>query len=353
MRSRKHQVVLVWGVLVIGGVAAALGYYASSTALVSEPPSRGFDGWVALLQPASAVEADVQVQVTASALSRGSEPVMAYSVSMCGGDDFHGFLLVGGLARLQGAQVSGAPGGVRNLSEAELSVENMGNGTTTTYGRVQIIQIDISDLPACLASTPKDEFGGVGMRVEGTAEAPVVSVSENVFIRGAVERWSMPYVGNFPGAGQQLGVFRIEGGIRGEYIRPRSMAVAVDAGRTPLGLEVTDARPPVERADLASWRQAVPFQGTAKVRDVRRQAELQRWSVVSAIGLAVFGSIVASMIFEAVRPSAKSLESSQHVAQTSGPPAVERPQQARMRPTFVLAAIAGYVIGRLRGRLRR
>ena len=353
VRTREHLGGIVLGILMLGGMGSALGYYATSAALAPEPPAKAFDGWIGILEPAAMVESDAQVRVNAFALTHTFRPRMAYGATVCGTGSFSGYFLIGGDARLVNATLEAGPGEARLLPDGDLNVTDVGDGSVVTYPAVQVIQVSLKDLPPCLGTVANEGYIGVGFRIEGTVSAPVVASNDGL-LDAAVERWSMPYVGGLPGAGQRLGVFRISGAIRGDFVRPAAFAATVDAGRVPLGLDLSDARPPTEAVDRASWYQPKPFQATAKVRDSSYQTTLQGWSALSAIGLGVFGSIVASVLFGWTRSQARSEVG---VAGVDLTPIAVQPRNGASRLTrvswrWVLAAGAGYVLGRFRGRIR-
>jgi len=352
VRSRRHLAAIFWGLLILTGPGSALGYYTVSAALTPEPPAKAFAGWIGILQPTSTLEADVQVRVNAIALTHTSRPRMAYGATVCGSGPFSGYFLIGGDARLQSATLSAGPGAARQLPDGDVNVDDLGDGSTVTYPAVQVIRVSIKELPRCLGTVADEGYIGVGFRIEGTASGPVVASSGGPFLDGAVERWSMPYVGSFPGAGRHLGEFRISGAIRGDFVRPAAFAATVDAGPVPLGLDLSDARPPTEAVDRASWYQPEPYQATAKVRDSGYQTTLQRWSALFAIGLGVFGSIVASSLFEWTRSRTRSgvAETRAHLTPIQWQPMKEPTRPTRVAWRWVMAAGAGYVVGRLRSR---
>lgn len=277
---------------------------------------------------------------------------MAYSATVCGGDPFSGYLLLGGDARLDSATLSASPGAARKIPSGDVTVIDESDGLTVTYPDVQVIQVSLKDMPRCLGTPADEEFVGTGFRIEGTASGPVTASGGGPFLDSAVERWSVPYVGNFPGKGQALGEFHIIGAIRGDFVRPRAFAATVDAGPVPLRLDLGDARPPTEAVDRASWYQPRPYQATAKVRDSNYQTALQRWSALFAIGLGVFGSIVASSLFEWTRSRREQEvgEAAPIATATQRQPANEPTRPTRVACVWVMGAGLGYVVGRLRRR---
>ena len=350
--------------LVLSGVSSALGYWATSTGLESEPPARTFDGWIGVFQPERDVASGVQVKLSAYALSdrETEKPRMAYSATACGAGPFSGYLLIGGDARLDNVTIQAPPDDARVLPAGDLEVADEGDGSVTTYQDVQVVRVSLQDLPRCLGSGADDSFSGVGFRIEGNAAGPVTTSSGGL-LPGAVQRWSMPYIGNFPGAGGRAGVFRFKGAIHGEFVRPIPLAAAVDAGPVPLRLELSDSRPPTDSVDRASWYLPQPFQGTVKVRDSSYQSTLQRWNTFSAIALGVFGSIVAAMLFEWTRSRAQSPSANLGLTPAESIPGSDpvqlvasRPQRPRSAPTlgaWVPIAVVGYLLSRLSRRRGR
>jgi hypothetical protein len=347
-----------WLLLAVGGLSSSLAFYATSTALSAVPPATQFQGWVVVVEPAEAFEEEHQVQVSAFALNHATAPTMAYGVAVCGDSPFRGYLLIGGDARLQDAELMAGRGDARELPPGDLEVDDQASGQLLNFRDVQVVEISLSGLPECLHRRIDEDFAGTGLRIEGQARAPIVSTSGGL-VDGAASRWSMPLVGRLPGTGQQLGVFGMSGAVNGEFLRVSPFAALVDAGSVPLNVELADARPPTETVDRASWYDTVPLQPTVKVTNASSETALQRWNALSAIALGVFGSIFASVIFEwlRLRPdlrprAAFDVEAVMNVEAAGG---IEQPRtpaaRTRLR-TWGWAAVAGYAFGRF-GLLRR
>jgi hypothetical protein len=347
---------MVWIMLVLCGVGSALGFYATSTALEAEPPAKTFEGWIGVLVPKADIASEVQVRVSALALSHGERPRMAYGATACGGGSFSGYLLIGGNARLDPATLQAPPRDAQMLPPGDIEVTNEADGSVTQYRDVQVVQVSLRNLPRCIGSVANDGFAGVGFRIEGEAASPV-STSAGGLLRAAVQRWSMPLVGSFPSAGIQAGVFRIDGAIRGEFVRPIPLGAAVDAGPIPLRLDLSDSRPATDSVNRANWYLPQPFQATAKVRDASYQSTLQNWNAFCAIALGVFGSIVASMLFEWARSRVRTTTVAANPTTNLKMAGAAHPQgvaPSRQRPRSALApwagaslAALGYLVGRL------
>ncbi len=349
MRSRERLAVLVWGIILLGAVASGCGYYAVSVALGPEPPARVVKGWIAILQPATDLDAGLQVRVNAFALSHADSPRMAYGLNVCGSHPFSGYMLIGGDARLNGVALNASRNVAKWLPGGGVKVADQGDGSLASYEGVQVIRVSIKDPPPCLGAPSDEAYVGTGFRVEGYASGPVVASSSGLGLNAAVERWSMPYVGGLPGLEHRIGIFAISGAIDGDFVRPVSFSATVDAGAVPLGMEASDARPPADSVDRASWHGSQPFQATTKVRNSAYETNLQRWSAICAISLGVFGSIMASMLFELIRSSTSSSGGrSIPLVALKGQSENGRGQLATKGCMWLLTAIAGLVLCRLR-----
>ncbi len=336
---------------IAAGLGSALGYYGASVALNAEPPDPASTGWIAVLTPISTLESDVQVRVNAFALDHRTDPRMAYGLSLCGADSFSGYFLIGGGARLLTQDIEASPNTVRSLVPGDIEVDDVGTGQRLKFKDVQVLEVEIGSLPPCVGAVSEQTFVGTGFRVEGIASEPVVTSPSTGVFDSAVQRWSMPYVGSLPGTGNRLGEFRVAGALDGSYVRPRLLAVDVDAGTLSSGMELDQPRPAPLDSDVASWFENAPIQATTKVREPAKLSSLQRWSALFAVGLGVFGSIVASMLLEWTRTSGHRPEARE--AATLGP--LDEPlrdPEARRTGVWLLAVpllVLAYLLRRARG----
>lgn len=345
-------------VLALTGVSA-VGFYMLSVALGSEPPAQAFEGWVGVIQPESSLGNDVQVRVSAEALASDADQNMAYGLSLCGNDAFSGYFLIGEDARLDQIVFTGTSGTVDRLPDSDLKVQVLANGTTEILKSVQVFRMTFTSLPACVNDGIQSRtYYGTGFRLTGVAEEAVVSSAAGP-VRGIIERWSMPYVGGLPGQ-ESLGVFRIGGGIEGDFIRPASFAAVVDAGAVPMRMDIEQARPETTEEGRASWYSTRPLQATVTVNDSARSASLQRLLAIAAIFLGVFGSMFAAIALDWLRPPPQTAAHIRRASPASLRDTLARQhqsQQARDGPAtrqgwaiaVVVALAGGLLIGRRRG----
>lgn len=336
------------------GLASAVCFYVLSIAVSAEPAAESRDGWVAILQPASAIADDVQVQVSATAISRNPKPLMTYGAAMCGSGSFSGYFLIGGDARLDDLAIEPRSNLVeQRLPDGELRVVNVGDGSVSNLGSVQVLRVTVDQLQPCIGASSGEDFVGEGFRVEGRA-AGAVAASTGGLVTGAVERWLMPYVGSLPGFTAQLGVFQLSGAVDGDFVRPRSLRVSVDAGPAPLNTDLSDARPATDSVDRASWYLRKPFQATVKARNSSRQASLQQWSVFAAILFGTCGSFVTSRLIH--WPSAPSIRNpstpTEPMPEAARPPSSGEAFGPCRRWKWLTALGVGLLVGRLLGRER-
>ena len=283
--------------------ASAAAFYLLSVALAAQPPARAFEGWIGVIAPKSSLNADVQVRVTAYALTSGPAD-MAYGLTLCGSSPFTGYFLIGDDARLDETTVAASSESVEKLPDSTLSVQVLADGTTEHLRSVQVFQLTFDRLPACLDDhIASQTYAGTGFRIQGRAQAPVVSSTPGP-IRGATERWSMPYVGSFPGQ-KSLGVFRVSGGIEGDFIQPVRFAAVVDAGSVPMHMDLDQARPETTDESHASWYLNQPGHATATIKDSARAATLQRLLAMAAVCFGILGSMFAAIALDWLRPPPK------------------------------------------------
>lgn len=94
----RRTAALVTGVLTIMSIAA----YVALSFTVNGVPVYPLTGWVAVLQPATASNADT-VQILVQARTQGGQTRAAYGVVACGPRPYSGDLLIGGSAQLSAA----------------------------------------------------------------------------------------------------------------------------------------------------------------------------------------------------------------------------------------------------------
>jgi hypothetical protein len=190
---------------------------------------------------------------------------------------------------------------VQELNRGDVRVRDPFSSGAKTLGSVQAWRLEFSDLPSCIGKVTDQEFFGTGFRVLGVASRPVSTTERFGPFEGSTQTWAMPYVGNLPGAGQNLGAFELSGLITGSFARPAALASDVDAGRVPLNMTMRDARPPTVGVDRAEWHEISPFQPTVRVQDSSHLALQQRLSTVSTMVLGLAGAILTAYVFEFVR----------------------------------------------------
>jgi hypothetical protein len=337
------------GSLLLVVVSAAVTYWAT-LASQSSGPANAYPGWITVLEPTSS-RTSVQIRLSVDALSNGSHPRLAYGLAVCGTGSFSGYLLAGGASVLSDESVDAAPHTVRDPITKNLHASDPFSSRSQSLGPVQVWRFKFTDLPKCIGTAAAREFSGTGFRVEGLPPRPVRLSERFGPLQSSTETWAMPYVGNLPGAGQNLGEFELSGVISGSFLRPVALASDVDAGPVPLSQTMREARPTTVHNDRAQWHEEYPFQATVRVEDSSSSALLQRLSTISSIVLGLAGAILTAFAFELVRGRPSSGEAP---AANRGP---EEPVNAHRRhgrdpgaqfrlrwPAIVLTAIFAAVV---------
>lgn len=297
----RHGVNWVVGIgsLLLVVVSAAVTYWTTLASQTSGPAS-AYPGWITVLQP-TLNSTSTQFRISVDALSGGSHPRMSYRVTACGAGTSSGYLVAGGASVLGDDSLDGAIDNVEQLGVGDLRVSGPFSSTPKSLGPVQAWRFEFSHLPACIGKPGDQEFIGTGFRVEGLASKPVSRSEWFGPFRGATETWAMPYVGNLPGAGHNLGAFELSGLVSGSFLRPPALASDVDAGAIALKLSMRDARPATVASDRARWHEVAPFQPTVRVENSSAAAVLQRLSTSASIVLGLAGAILTAYVFELVR----------------------------------------------------
>jgi len=294
---------------VIGVVICGLSLGFSAMALASAGANRDFPGWVAVFTRSDTPSSDhVQLSESNTQNVPLSDP-MRYDVAVCGKGIFDGYLVLGEGARLEHLTVNATPGTTRLLS-GSLTVayegSAAGNGTIPPYlAAVQVVQFRLDELPPCVPATAGGSFIGQAVNVSGRSLAGVSRNSRYGPFSSASQTWSMPYIGNLPLEGQFLGDYAFGGVLSGTFTRPPSEPVIASVWGLQFGQTITDARPDTDGSGDASWKSNQPIEPVAQVHSSDAAVRLQTVSAASGIGLGVFGSLLATVVYEVVAASGR------------------------------------------------
>jgi hypothetical protein len=283
-----------------------IGYVTLSVTVNALPPLHVYPGWLAVLEPVTELSGE-QVQLEVQSDAVGSHPLVSYAVAACGPHPYTADLVIGGSARLTGiqpypAQFAGLlpPLRVQRLPDLVLDY----GGTASNYGPVQLIHVSLQK-QACVPSSEgqgANAFTGAAEGVAGHAGAPLQQSWSGPWgwWRGphAVQAW--PLVGALPQI-TAYGAFTGLAGLSGLWVRPDAN-IEISAQDEPLNLSIDSAIPAPSDPEVASWTGTNGMNPVARMTDTSSLALLQDWIVVFAVGLGVGGGMLASLLFEWLRP---------------------------------------------------
>ena len=201
-------------------------------------------------------------------------------------------------------------------------------------GSVEIYQISFPSVIPCQpllnGQSPSTIIDGETDGLVGYAAAPIQNNWTAPFNLWsgphAMQAW--PLVGTFPGAlPGELGAFTPEE-IGGTWLRPYTEGIQVNGVTFSLNSSI-DAALPQTTAIGASWSSQFPISPIAKVTDQASLAVLQNSQALAAVGIGIGGSLLASLLFELMRPEPPELPGPEHDEPVPTGPQPEPPEPPR------------------------
>jgi hypothetical protein len=303
--SWRQLAVLLAGAVTVTSIA---GYVTLSFTVNGLPPYPSA-GWVAVLQPATEPNVDV-VQLLVQARSDSNQTRAAYDVVVCGPRPYTGDLLIGGSARL----ATILPNPVLPAPLVSPRVQRIPDlifyfGGAINLGAVQLVHISLPDVSTCPATSggppPGILPGGSDERIVGVTSGPVQQSWTGLWgcWHGPHASQAWPLTGAFPGVPPgALGEFVGVNGLSGSWARPVQEYNQVSADDVPVSWSVDSATPAASGPYPLIWQSRTPVSPIARLTDSRSLALLQDWLVIFAVGLGMAGSMLASLLFEWLRP---------------------------------------------------
>ena len=182
-------------------------------------------------------------------------------------------------------------------------------GGPIDLGPVQLIHISLPDVNDCPPSVAVQSAGILpGGSDEGVAGLTTGPVQRNWagwlgWWHGPHASQAWPLAAAFPGAPLSvLGDFTAVAGLSGSWVRPLQEYVEVSAVGVPVSWSVDSAVPAPSGQDPLTWRSRTPVTPLARLTDGPSLALLQNWVVIFAIVFGITGSLLASLLFEWLRP---------------------------------------------------
>lgn len=327
-----------------------IGYAALSVTVNALPPLRVFPGWLAVLQPVSEASGE-QVSLIVHSDAVGRHPLVSYAVVACGSRPYSADLLIGGSAQLtdirqyppQFAALM-PPLRVQRLPDLVLAY---GNGAAS-YGPVQLIRLSLPQFKCLPSAAGQDTagFSGAAEAIEGYAAAPFQQSWKGLWgwWHGPHATQDWPLTGALPQTTAH-GVFTGVSGLSGQWVRPDA-AIQISILNPSLDQSIDSAIPEPSDPEVASWTGTDGMNPVARLTSTSYLALLQDWIVVFAVGLGIGGGMLASLLFEWLRPRQEvpqpgSTPAYPSPAITTGPSVAEA-RQPKHRGAFIAAA---FVIG--------
>jgi hypothetical protein len=356
--------VVAWlaGVLTLGVIAI----YVALSLAVNGVPAYPSAGWVAVVQPASEPAGDV-VQLLVLARADGTRTRAAYDVVVCGSHPYTGDLLIGGPARF--SEIVRNP--VLPPSIPSPKVQNLrdlvfGFGGVINLGSVQLVRISLPTVNACPPSSglPAGVVpGGSDEGVTGFTDGPVQRSWAGLWglWHGPHMSQAWPLTGIFPGVALSIrGEFTALAGLTGSWSCSLQQYNQISAADVPASLSVDSEVPSPTGPYPLFWQSSIPLAPTAKLTDTSSLATLQDWVVIFAVAFGITGSILASLLFEWLRPGRRHDSGTRGKGQPETATArvvspAPSPARRAPRPTGRWLALVGAVIvaGYVRSRLAR
>jgi len=302
-RRGRRTAAVVTGVVTMTSIAGYVALSFTVNGLPTYPPA----GWIAVLQPATAPNADI-VQLLVQARTQGGQTRAAYDVVVCGPQPYTGDLLIGGSAQLTATQ----PDPLLPSSQAP-RIQRIPDlvfyfGSVIDLGTVHLVRISLPDVTAC---PPADAVQSAGILPGGSAEG-ITGVTSGPVQQSWAGPWGLwhgphatqawPLTGTFPGIpANVLGDYPAISGLSGSWSRPLQEYVKVTADAVPVTWSVDSAVPAASGPYPLTWQGRTPVSPVVRLTDNSSMALLQNWVIIFAVAFGIAGSLLASLLFEWLR----------------------------------------------------
>lgn len=319
------------------------GYVVLSLLVNSPPPPIGSNAWAAVVQPVSESQADNVTIQAQTAWTLGN--FITYTVWACGPHPYHAQLLMSGLE--PGASADYLTGNLdipRQVYTPSTSIHAPSDdGGDYTLTGVQVLTISLPYVLPCSESQgAADAFTVSGVLTYPWLESSTLFSgftygSYGSFWHGPHASLALPTIGDFdPGIGGAPVPFTM-GSQKVQWTEPHHEQIKIEAG-TPLDWTVESAMPSLSGGSIPTWSDTRGISPTAQFSDQASIAIIQDAIVVLAIIFGIGGGLLASLLFEFLRPrrdqpGGKSLD-------TTSPPRNQSPSLRAAKPGSKLALTA-------------
>jgi hypothetical protein len=260
-----------------------------------------------LLVPQSDIGDSISLDLEAGVPgAAGERPAVAVRILICGQHAFKGQLLMAGDARLLEPHllipdINGEAAPIHPLTEVG-PLKSSTFGTETQLEEVQRIPLSSRPVTPC----PSDEsvrppHFGTPIVLEGRLRSPVQTGVEILGIAGPRSVQSWPALGTIVGVEKgDTGAFKIPD-VEGQLYRPRGMSFGVSIGALTNRGEIEYSRPVLPTSGDLRWSEKAPFAATARFLNREALSNFNSWTTGLAIAFGIFGSILGSLLLDAVR----------------------------------------------------
>jgi len=335
-------------VVIVTGISVA-GYVMLSLLVNSPPPPIGSDAWAAVVQPVSESQADTVTIQAQTAWTMGNS--ILYTVWACGPHPYHAQLLMSGL--LPGPSANYVTGN-RDIPRkvyarsAAIYAPSADGGDYNLTG-VQILIISLPHVLPCSESQgPADAFTVNGDLTYPWLESSTLFSgfrfdSYGNFWHGPHASLALPIIGDFdPGIGGATVPFAM-GDQKVLWTEPDHEQIKIEAG-TPPGWSVQSAMPALSAGSIPTWSDTGGISPAAEFSDPASIATIQDAIVVLAIIFAVGSGLLATLLFEFLRPPREQLGGQSR--DTESQPPNQPPSHTATKPgsKLILTALGALVL---------
>jgi hypothetical protein len=315
--------------------------------LIENDPAPEFtsSAWVAVAQPTSEPNDDT-VDIDAYIGAEGLPNAVAYTVTACGPDPYSGVLLVSGLVNTSTSYFSANKG-----SGKSLPVRTLGTSFEDPTNVVQAVAFNFPDVRSC---SSQNETTSEVVDLSAVLARPWVKGKTYLgFIDSPRVSWAFPAIGQVEG-NPLVGSYPFEyEGLSGSWILPIHKQYTAEAG-IPSGWSMDSSSPALADQSPPTWTADTFIAPTAQLSYPGTIAQIQDIVVVLALVFGISGSLLASLIFEYLRPPREQPEQPRNympsnIAAASPAPTREKSNRIKTVLTVVALLLVGY-LGRSKDR---
>jgi hypothetical protein len=344
--KRRIRSIATWSLVMLVGFASIGGYVLLSITLNGPAPQWQSSGTAFIVQPKSEPDVD-KVTFVLQAFIGGSNPSVTYRIYACGPRPYSGDLVLTGSAQIVSSKsfvVRGPPQQIQQFSGGEIAYFTDNSYESNYIDGGQLIRFNLPQAPC---SEP------VSGLVVGSMLGPLQ------------ESWPGPWgLWHGPHASQswpQVGLSSGPGGsvtlpnIAGEWVLPRSLGIDLSQ-EFDTGWSVDSSVPSTSSPATLSWSGTNEIIPSAQLTDTASVALLQDWIVVCAIAFGFGGSMLASLLFEWIRPREPECKTSDQpgLGDSGTPISSQQPHRMKHRIAARLVVLGfAFILGYARRRRRQ